>query len=758
MAAPKLPCSNCRGDKQKPKCGRCQSRNIECIPVERKAVFRHGRVSKEHDLHGNTFAADQTWVNSQPRKWRGSKSAAEGTQQGASPNPDQDCVGEGRTNVRARTEDSGLESAILSRGAADGHTSLTRLNWLVSAASPYSSIDSPASSLYQPLAPIEESCLLRYFIEELSPWFDHCDPQSHFRQVVPLRAQTSRYPSLLNAIFAVSARHLSRLPQYRTPEGNIKYHGQFLRDLSTSSAVEYMLKCIPGLSSFHDIGDPTEQENLMCAAIILRQYEEMEEEMEETGTNPISFLTESNVGAENAGEGDSPRQEQVNFLAITQSIIQTMISSSSPLQRSPLAVAAYWIAIRQEVYYALTRKRAPCLTFTAQDWESGTVANKMIMHAGEVTRWCWGDRTLSEYERLRHQQQQLIITYSSQLTPILHRLADRTNGEIFPTVWYATDAQVTGVQHLEMARMILIAENPRLLESNVPRSMHRKTESVVRSIVLNLCGIAVDVSRRMPALVNAVISILLYGEYFTDLAERNALLKIIEHMKDMRAWPLRKGVERLQRAWREADNVEALRLAALQRSPEAFTSTYAREAQFDDKTWTSRVLNPLATIFIALSPDITTENIGARLDDDENMLMKRAWLGQLTLMGPVFPINDEKATRAPWELFKHIDFEQAARDAAFIPDGSNVVYILFGMYVLPEERGVGNGQRLLEAGIRTVHKESMAKKVNATVIILVARENEKAKRLYERVGFLAWEEVVDIEGEAHWALSLTLAE
>lgn len=158
-----------------------------------------------------------------------------------------------------------------------------------------------------------------------------------------------------------------------------------------------MLKCIPGLSSFHNIGDPIEQENLMCAAIILRQYEEMEEEMEEMGTGPISFLTDSSFGNENAGEGDSPTEKQVNFLAITQTIIQAMISASSPLQRSPLAVAAYWIAIRQEVYYALTRKRAPCLTFTAQDWESATVANKMVMHAGEVTKWCWGDRTLGEY-------------------------------------------------------------------------------------------------------------------------------------------------------------------------------------------------------------------------------------------------------------------------------------------------------------------------------------------------------------------------
>ncbi|KAL4733489.1 hypothetical protein BDV11DRAFT_213771 [Aspergillus similis] len=203
----------------------------------------------------------------------------------------------------------------------------------------------------------------------------------------------------------------------------------------------------------------------------------------------------------------------------------------------------------------------------------------------------------------------------------------------------------------------------------------------------------------------------------------------------------------------------ALRLAALQRSPEAFTSTYAREAQFDDNTWTIRVLNPLATIFIALSPDNTSKDRGVRPDDDENTIMKRPWLGQLTLMGPVFfPINDKKATRAPWELLKNIDFAQAAKEAASIPAGSNVVYVLVGMYVLPEGRGAGNGQRLLEAAIRAVDEERKTKKVNATVIVLVARANEKAKRLYERVGFAAWEEGVDIEGEAHWALSLTLTE
>ncbi|RDW65740.1 uncharacterized protein DSM5745_09479 [Aspergillus mulundensis] len=602
---------------------------------ERKAVFRRGG----QDLRGNGFAADQTWVNSQPKKWRriaGERDtvteSVEGTDTIISPKrlgfDETVTVSNGSTAPDA-SHFNGITQVGDSGGQARAHAvpdlgALTRLNTLVNAAvdvqashaspasvslsggiiqsshgSPHSlnhvspaasshqsvsSLPSPAAS--QRLATVQESCLLRYFIEELSPWFDHCDPQSHFRQIVPLRAQSSQCQTLLNAIFAVSSRHLSRLPQYKTPEGIIVYHGQSLPDLTTSSAVEYMLNCIPGLSSFHE-SDPSEQENLMCAAIILRQYEEMEEEMDEITPEPgaISPDTEDRVnpGNENgSGRGMNPKQagKRVNFLAITQTIIHAMISSSSPVQRSSLAVAAYWIAIRQEVYYALTRKRAPAVTFTVEDWESATVANTMIMHAGEVTKWCWGERTVDEYgkrhpaplplslnpgqkklmqrlatDRLKAHQQHLTTMYTPHLAPILQKPADRSKGEIFPTVWYTTDAQVTGVQHLEMARMILIAENPRIVEAS--RTVHRKTEALVRSIVLDLCGIAVDdVSKRMPALVNAVISIMLYGEYFTDQGERDALLGVIERTKDMRAWPLRRGVERLLRAWREGDDVE----------------------------------------------------------------------------------------------------------------------------------------------------------------------------------------------------------
>lgn len=114
----------------------------------------------------------------------------------------------------------------------------------------------------------------------------------------------------------------------------------------------------------------------MAAAVILRQYEEIEEDMGDDDEGGLDF------------------REQVNFLAITQTIIDSMISS--PLNQS-LATAAYWIAIRQEVYCALTRERTLSMRFSAEDWQNASVANTLIMLVGEVAKWCWGDKSPEEW-------------------------------------------------------------------------------------------------------------------------------------------------------------------------------------------------------------------------------------------------------------------------------------------------------------------------------------------------------------------------
>ena len=216
--------------------------------------------------------------------------------------------------------------------------------------------------------------------------FDICDERKHFQLAVPIHAR--RYPPLLHAIFAVSARHLSRLPQYRTPQG-ILYHGQLLPNITPNLAVEYMLKCIPALRQFHESEDAERREHIIATAVILRQFEEIEEDEDETDYS--ASIDESNP--------HSYTHERVNFLAVINAAVRSS-HSEDLFHRRDLFNAAYWIAVRQEVYYAFTRKQSPQMFLAPTLWQDASTSNKMIIHASQVAKWLWDDRSEHEWRKL----------------------------------------------------------------------------------------------------------------------------------------------------------------------------------------------------------------------------------------------------------------------------------------------------------------------------------------------------------------------
>jgi hypothetical protein len=58
--------SSVAGDKQRPVCTQCKTKGLDCKPVQRNAVFRHGSMA---NLDAN-FPRCQTWVNSKPKNWK----------------------------------------------------------------------------------------------------------------------------------------------------------------------------------------------------------------------------------------------------------------------------------------------------------------------------------------------------------------------------------------------------------------------------------------------------------------------------------------------------------------------------------------------------------------------------------------------------------------------------------------------------------------------------------------------------------------
>jgi hypothetical protein len=162
--------------------------------------------------------------------------------------------------------------------------------------------------------------------------------------------------------------------------------------------------------------------------------------------------------------------------------------------------------------------------------------------------------------KLKDEESVIESELREDFNPILSLPPKKEAGEVFPTIWYRSTFAVTGMQHLKIAQMILLAESPSIgfifpspvlhivltrAGTNDPsrqqldmRTALRNTEGQVRTIVLDLCGIALNHPETPPALLNATLAIHLYGDYFTDSYERKALKGVLRRLKDTCAWPV----------------------------------------------------------------------------------------------------------------------------------------------------------------------------------------------------------------------------
>ena len=64
--------------------------------------------------------------------------------------------------------------------------------------------------------------------------------------------------------------------------------------------------------------------------------------------------------------------------------------------------------------------------------------------------------------RLVKQHEHLELDVLADFQPMFYREPDKSKGEIFPTVWYGSNIEVTSIQQAIIAKAILTAENPYL--------------------------------------------------------------------------------------------------------------------------------------------------------------------------------------------------------------------------------------------------------------------------------------------------------
>lgn len=182
-----------------------------------------------------------------------------------------------------------------------------------------------------------EYLLFRYFIDNLSLWFDICDPERQFEITVPQRAK--RCQALMNAILATSARHLTRVPRYRTAAGTVEYEGKVLRDLTDETALHYHSKCINDLLVLGTDPEQNRNEDLLAAGVILRLYEEFDYPFRDEQRDNELFLQMLNTFIEaqipNYAVSSIPRAESSVMISSPNTAANTAQSEASQSMANP---------------------------------------------------------------------------------------------------------------------------------------------------------------------------------------------------------------------------------------------------------------------------------------------------------------------------------------------------------------------------------------------------------------------------------------
>ncbi|KAF9887607.1 hypothetical protein FE257_009820 [Aspergillus nanangensis] len=364
-----------------------------------------------------------------------------------------------------------------------------------------------------PQLELEEACLLRYFVEDLAKWFDLCDPERHFGIVVPQRARTC--PPLLNAVLSASARYGLQHSLVIGEETSLRYHS----------------RCISHLRSVSEEPDAIMDENLLAAVVILRFYEEL----------------------------DSPFIDLPNYTAVRGLQVFLEAQAASALASPGLRQAAFWVGFRQEFHMAFSQQRpfnlpvGICNQYrTGHSPPDHVWVNRLLIICALVVQYCFDDQPSTVgYDDIVDRRNTWLSSCPPSFAPVYFEAADSARGVLFPKMWYLDDCHIVAVQSIGLMNILLTMYNPHSAHIGSSHTLAMSyIESSIRSIVLEICGVALSNRQSPTALLTASIAITACAERFTSSAEQGALMAILVSMsQDNNYFPTQTMQERLKRVW-----------------------------------------------------------------------------------------------------------------------------------------------------------------------------------------------------------------
>ncbi|KAJ5161534.1 hypothetical protein N7492_006926 [Penicillium capsulatum] len=208
------------------------------------------------------------------------------------------------------------------------------------------------------------------------------------------------------------------------------------------------------------------------------------------------------------------------------------------------------------------------------------------------------------------------------------------------------------------------------------------------------------------------------------------------------------------------ERYKLLRLHGLKADPASFTSTYEQESQFPYETWQGRIINQGSKTFVAVtgpdkSPDTSDLSSSVELEESHGALqtlLRKEWAGIVTILGPVkFPeqsAGSATSPEKPWQLFIQDGKYRIPPATSMAEDltSAHAVYLIVGMFVLPQSRRKGHAHRLLDAAAEVVKTEAITRGADkATITVEVQSGNFGGKLLYERAGYHVEDDAVAMQ-------------
>ncbi|KAF2006257.1 hypothetical protein P154DRAFT_255910 [Amniculicola lignicola CBS 123094] len=370
----------------------------------------------------------------------------------------------------------------------------------------------PGVPVLWPLENEQEAMLLQHYIDHVALFFDMIDDEQHFRNHVVQRAKKNS--TLMNAIFALSARQLSRTTDF----------DPYVADAYYQRCFETL---IPALNDDVAVRD----ESLLAATIILRLLEEMN----------ISIV------------GTDPQGHLFGTQAIIRAAEQQYAATSGPSFRQ----AIYWAAFRQELWISLMTQRPFQLHIFPADRSlepapDSIWATRTIAHLGDVCNFAFGEErhSVARYRQLLDENRAWRVRRPDSFDPFFFRQDRDASGRNFPDIRFHERTHVMGKQYNTLAHVLLVVHDPAIPQLGPSHKQSRQVvDKMVQEDVRTLCGVAMSNLNAFPCKFVACFAIALVGDRFTHREDQERLRAILMQTEAAHGFPPTETKNQLEDAW-----------------------------------------------------------------------------------------------------------------------------------------------------------------------------------------------------------------